>query len=159
MSHPALAFVSPIRLVRLIVITACITGSAAVSAQAGDRWPQNVCSDIAEELHFQEENWSDARPELLAISRSALLSLLQFHCGVDTRAKNKADHDAALAADRAQAASRRAAVPRPPSWNETEPMPAPRRTVPAQKPREPENCIGRAPRPVGGGGIWEMECQ
>ena len=148
-------FVSAIRLVRLIVITACITGSAAVSAQAEDRWPPNVCSDISDQLVIDEQVWSDARPELLAVARADLLDILAQHCGVDTRAKKRADRAAALAADRAQAAARRAAVPipRPPSWTETEPMP---RRKEADKPREPENCIVRA---EGAGGVASLDCQ
>jgi hypothetical protein len=149
-------FVSAIRLVHLIGVAACISGSAAVSAQAGDRWPPEICSDLSEMLAFDEQIWSDARPELLGIARADLLFILAHHCGVDTRAKKQADLAAAKAADRAQAADRRAAVPPPPSWNETAPMPAPRRTVPAHKPREPENCIVRD---VGAGGVATLDCQ
>jgi hypothetical protein len=103
MSDPALVFISStIYLVRVIALAACISGFAVVSAQAGDRWPQNVCNELASEEEAHDMFFSD-RPEVRALARVSLLRLLQDHCGVDTRAKMKADDAALGEADRAEA--------------------------------------------------------
>jgi hypothetical protein len=105
--------------VRLIVITACITGSAAVSAQGADRWPLNVCREIAFEEWLQD---IPEKPEYRAIARALLLRLLQEHCGFDTRAKMKADENFVRNALR-DGDKRRRRVDGLPAWDETEPMP------------------------------------
>jgi hypothetical protein len=116
-SDPALVFISStICLVRLITVTTCISGFALVSAQAGERWPQNVCNEISSMESDTKAFWPD--PGHRALVRSNLLVLLKYHCGVDTRAKEQFD-DAALAAwDKRNDSNARAAVPPPPSWSQ-----------------------------------------
>jgi len=71
---------------------------AVSSARAADRWPPNVCKELAIEEVLQDTTFSD-KPESRALARLSLLHLLQDHCGVDTRAKMKADEIAVSGAD------------------------------------------------------------
>jgi hypothetical protein len=139
MSDPALAFISStIFLVRLIIVTTCISGFAVISAQAGERWPQNVCNEISSMERETEE--IKLRPEHRAFMRANVILLLKFHCGVDTRAKERIDQAAIDA------------------WVKKDDRPAPRRTVPveADKPHGPMNCTIRN---LGGDGqLSTMSC-
>jgi hypothetical protein len=138
MSDPALAFISSC-LVRLVIVTTCITGFAVASAQAGERWPQNVCNEIASYERDVEE--MDVQPHTRAFTRLNVMQLLKSHCGVDTRAWERID---------------RAAIN---AWAKKDDCPAPRRTVPIEtdKPHGPTNCTIRN---LGGdGSISTMSCQ
>jgi len=141
MSDPALAFISStICLVRLIIVTTCISGFAVVSAQAGERWPQNVCNEIASYERDTEE--MKVQPYTRAFMRLNVMNLLKFHCGVDTRAWERIDQaaiDAWVQEERTSNARRRA-VP-----------------VEADKPHGPMNCTIRN---LGGDGqLSTMSCQ
>jgi hypothetical protein len=138
MSDPALAFISStIFLVRLIVVAASI--GFAGSAQAADRWPPNVCSEIAAKEHAAQDLGEAAHT---AIARMMLLPMLRDHCGLDIRARVKAD-TAALDAW-VETAQRRARLP----------APAPRPQKVEEEPRGP--CIIRN---LGGDGqLSTMSC-
>jgi hypothetical protein len=64
-------------------------GLMVCSAQAGERWPANVCSDIARLRTILEA--STETPTDRAKVRYGLLLLQDTHCGVSTRALQDAD--------------------------------------------------------------------
>jgi hypothetical protein len=72
-----------------------------LSSQAADSWPLNVCKELASEEWLQDTSFSD-QPESRALARVSLLRLMHDHCGVDTRAKMKADEAAFSDADKRQ---------------------------------------------------------
>ena len=65
-----------------------------VSAEAADRWPPDVCKQLAVMEAFESEAWANF-PQERAIARGSLLTLQHFYCDVDVSAKLHADSIAA----------------------------------------------------------------
>jgi hypothetical protein len=122
------------------------------------RWPRSVCNEISF-MESETEEFVQFDPAYRALMRAKLIPLLKYHCGVDTRAKERID-DAAIDAwvkkDDSNA-RRRAAVPRPPSWDET--TPAPRKAAPVEKAEPTHGPMNCTIRNLGGDGqLSTMSC-
>jgi hypothetical protein len=78
------------------VITLVFLCFGAMSAQAAEPWPANVCKELAVE-QLENTMWG-AVPWLRGVARDALLSMQHAHCGIDIRVKYTAD-SAAIAAE------------------------------------------------------------
>jgi hypothetical protein len=74
------------------------------AAQAAERWPANVCAEIAQGEKLARENLGKY-PRELAFARQSELVLLQKHCGVDVTAKFAEDDKAIAAAAAAMPSS------------------------------------------------------
>jgi len=73
------------------------------SAQAAERWPDNVCREVATIEKLDSKVYA-GRPAALALARNDVLLMLQERCGVDVKAKMAADDAASRTADAAPAA-------------------------------------------------------
>jgi len=83
-------------------------GVMAVSAaQAAQRWPANVCRELAALERVDAKTYA-GRPATLATARLNVLMLLQERCGVDVKAKLAADSATTRAASGTGATSRAA---------------------------------------------------
>ena len=93
----------------LAVFLGCCGAMAMSAAQAAQRWPANVCRELAA-LERMDARAYAGRPAQLATARLNVLMLLQERCAVDVKAKLAADSAAGRAAN---AATSRAAYRRP----------------------------------------------
>jgi hypothetical protein len=80
------------------------------AAQAAQRWPRNVCRELAGLERIDVKHYA-SRPASLATARLDVLMLLEERCGADVKARLAAD-DAAVHAAGAAAATTRAAYRR-----------------------------------------------
>jgi hypothetical protein len=72
-----------------LVVVLGFVGLMVRAAQAGDRWPAAVCSEIARVRTVIEVDITS--PARRAQGRLALLILQEMHCGIDTRPLQAAD--------------------------------------------------------------------
>lgn len=70
-----------------LVMVLGFCGAMVSSAGAGERWPTNVCKDIATLRTILEKNFADDR----ATARFGLLLLQRDRCGVDVAAALEVD--------------------------------------------------------------------
>jgi hypothetical protein len=101
---------------KLLVVLG-LFGSMVCQAQAGERWPENVCKDIQGLRTILETDKPATDAVDRANQRFAVLLMQEVHCGVDVKAAQAADRRVFQA--QSQPAQRPAAALRAPVFCDT----------------------------------------